>query len=101
VGLPDYYLITGVFHPLLFQIISAAQAQFPFVADADGVPATPAGGADPTRSGPADFQVLHTAEGTPERCRCLAGQVTTTFHRLYVGNGRRGQVVEAGSGVGV
>jgi hypothetical protein len=47
----------------------------------------PAGGADPTRFQPADFQVLHHDDGTPERCRCPAGQVTTTFHRSRAGDG--------------
>jgi hypothetical protein len=47
----------------------------------------PAGGADPTRFGPADFQVVHRDDGTPERCRCPAGQVTKTFHRSQAGDG--------------
>jgi hypothetical protein len=48
---------------------------------------TPAGGSDPTRFQPADVQVLHRDDGTPERCRCPAGQVTTTFHRSRAGDG--------------
>jgi hypothetical protein len=47
----------------------------------------PAGGADGTRFGPADFQVLRDADGDPAECRCPAGQVTTRFHRSQAGDG--------------